>query len=83
MIVSLSLTLLLCLVASSNGVTVNTEVQRTIDLTSPIVKIVVDIKATNVDKEYQIVFPDSQAKQIALLSVVKKGKAIKTTAPVS
>lgn len=78
-----ALTLIASVVRSATGAAVNTEVQRTIDLTSPIVKITVDIKATNVEKEYQIAFPDIQAKQLAFLSVTKKGKLIKTTAPVS
>mmetsp|Transcript_16718 Transcript_16718/g.16817 ORF Transcript_16718/g.16817 Transcript_16718/m.16817 type:complete len:453 (+) Transcript_16718:63-1421(+) len=69
--------------SSINCQVINTEVQRTIDLTGPIVKITADIKATNIEKEYEIIFPDSQAKQLAYLTVTKKGKTIPTTAPVS
>jgi len=83
MISYFGLILIVSLFGNGKATTVNTEVQRTIDLTSPIVKIILDIKATNVEKEYQIVFPDSQAKQLSFLSVTKKGKTVKTTAPVS
>ena len=70
----------ICVISSE---VINTEVQRTIDLTSPIVKVTIDVKAINIEKEYQIGFPDFQAKQLAFLSVSKKGgKSLPTTAPV-
>ena len=73
---------LLCAFKSS-AETINSEVQRTIDLTSPVVKITVDLKVTGIENEYQIAFPDSHAKQLAYLSVSKKGgKSLPTTAPV-
>jgi len=60
----------------------NKEVTRTIDATSPSVKISAEIKATDVDKEYQIAFPSSQAEHLAFLSVKHNKKELKISAPV-
>ena len=61
---------------------VNKDVQRIIDASSSILKIFIDIKAADVDKEYQIVFPTSAAKKLAFLSVQQKGKSLVVEAPV-
>lgn len=66
--------------ASSVG---NKDVQRTIDASSSILKIFMEIKATDVDKEYQLVFPTSAAVKLAFLSVQHKGKSLVIAAPVA
>ena len=62
---------------------VNTEVLRTIDLTSAIVKMTIELKISNIEKEYKIAFPDSQAEKLSFIAVYKKGKQLPLTAPVS
>jgi hypothetical protein len=62
--------------------TVNKDVQRVIDASSSILKIFIDIKASDVDKEYKLLFPTSVAKKLAFLSVQQKGKGLVVTAPV-
>jgi hypothetical protein len=74
--------LLLAFVMSVSATT-NTEIQRVIDLTSPMVKITIDVKASNIEKEYKISFPDDQAKHLAFISVTKKGKSLPVSAPVT
>ena len=66
--------------ASSVG---NKDVQRTIDASSSILKIFMEIKATDVDKEYQLVFPTTAAVKLAFLSVQYKGKSLLIAAPVA
>ena len=61
---------------------INKDVQRTIDASSSILKIFIDIKATEVDKEYQLIFPTSSARKLAFLTVQQKGKSLVVTAPV-
>lgn len=63
--------------------TVNRDVQRTIDASTSILKIYTDIKAAEIDKEYQLVFPTYQAKNLAFLSISQKGKSLIIAAPVS
>eukprot|EP01041_Mallomonas_annulata_P011993 gene11993-25125_t len=75
--------LVLAFAYTASSAPINTDVQRTIDLTSPVVKITIDVKVSNIEKEYKIAFPDIQAKQLAYLSVSKKGQVIPTTAPVT
>lgn len=62
--------------------TVNKDVQRVIDASSSILKIFIDIKATDVDQEYKLLFPTSAAKKLAFLSVQQKGKGLIVAAPV-
>ena len=61
---------------------VNKDVQRTVDASSAIVKIYIDIKAADVGKEYNLVFPTDQAKHLAFISVTRKGKDLSIAAPV-
>lgn len=81
---SSSLSIFLLLLASISCVSsvTNMDVQRIIDASSSILKIFIDIKAADVDKEYQIVFPTSAAKKLAFLSVQQKGKSLVVAAPV-
>lgn len=72
-----ALCLLLCIHAQ-----INKEVNRVIDATNPSVKITADIKAEDVDKEYKIAFPSSQAEHLAFLSVKHNKKELKISAPV-
>ena len=79
----ISLILVIGLLGFVRSATINTDVQRTIDLTTPVVRMTIDLKASNIDKEYLITFPDTLASHLAYLSVTRKGKPIKTTAPVT
>jgi dihydroxyacetone kinase len=63
--------------------TVNKDVQRTIDASTSILKVYTDIKAVDIDKEYLLVFPTYQAKNLAFLSISQKGKSLIIAAPVS
>jgi dihydroxyacetone kinase len=63
--------------------TINKDVQRTIDASTSILKVYTDIKAADIDKEYMLVFPTYQAKNLAFLSVTQKGKSLIIAAPVS
>ena len=60
----------------------NTEVIRTIDASTSIVKITTEIKAVNVKGEYQIAFPTHEAKSLSFISVSLKGKVLPLSAPV-
>ena len=71
------LTLLACASAQ-----VNTEVTRTIDASTSIVRIAAEIKAANLKGEYQVAFPTAEAKSISYLSVSLKGKPLPLSAPV-
>lgn len=64
------------------GQVINSEVTRTIDASSAIVKLTADIKAVNVKGEYQVAFPTSTAKSLAFLTVSLKGKSLPISAPV-
>jgi hypothetical protein len=82
--------LIICLVAlffaaisELSAVIVNKEITRTIDATSAVVKLTIDIKAINVNGEYDITFQNTQAKHVAFLSATSKGKALTVNAPVS
>ena len=61
---------------------VNKDVQRTVDASTAIVKMYIDIKAADVGKEYNLVFPTYEAKHLAFLSVTRKGKDLSIAAPV-
>jgi oligosaccharyltransferase complex subunit alpha (ribophorin I) len=80
-----SLFIVVALLALIDGVTsaVNKDVQRTIDASSAILKIYIDIKAIEVEKEYQLIFPTDHAKNLAFLSVTQKGNNLAITAPVA
>lgn len=74
--------LILALIAVATSA-INKDVQRTIDASSAILKIYIDIKATEVDKEYKLVFPTYQAEKLAFLSISLKGKKLAVSAPVA
>lgn len=78
---TLKIFVLLCL--TTNAVIINDEIHRTIDISSPILRITIEIKASHIDGEYEICFHDYIAKHIAYLSVNSKGNLLKTTAPVN
>ena len=71
-----------CLVLNQVASVVNKDVQRTVDASTAIVKMYIDIKATDVGKEYNLVFPTYEAKHLAFLSVSRKGKEVSISAPV-
>lgn len=73
--------LIVAILASASSV-INRDVQRTIDASSSILKVFMDVKAADVEKEYQLVFPTSMAKKLAFLSVQQKGKSLVVAAPV-
>ena len=53
---------------------VNKDVVRTIDATTAILRISVDLKATNVEnKQYILIFPDYEASHLAFIQVTAKG----------
>lgn len=61
------------------GLTTNTDVTRTIDATSAIVKITIDIKAEDIENnQYNIVFNTEQNNHLSFLSV-KENKNVLTT----
>ena len=62
--------------------TINKEVSRTIDAASSIVRVSTEIKIADGGKEYQLIFPDSQANHLSYLSVILKGK-LKDKLPIS
>ena len=61
---------------------VNKDVQRTVDASTAIVKMYIDIKAADVGKEYNLIFPTYEANHLAFLSVTRKGKDLSIAAPV-
>jgi hypothetical protein len=74
--------LALVAIAWASGTAVNKDVQRTVDASSSTLKIYLDIKATNVEKEYQIAFPTYQAEHLSFIEVKQKGKALRVSAPI-
>jgi Ribophorin I len=75
--------LLACASISQVASVVNKDVQRTIDATTSMVKIFIDIKAEEVKKDYELVFPTEEAAHLAFLSVSRKGKELPISAPVA
>lgn len=73
--------LIVAVLASASSV-INRDVQRSIDASSSILKIFMDVKAADVEKEYQLMFPTSMAKKLAFLTVQQKGKNLLLAAPV-
>ena len=55
------------------GEIINTEVTRTIDATTAILKINAEIKASGVNGEYQLAFPEAQARHISFMTASAKG----------
>jgi len=72
----------LAILGASLAQVLNTEVIRTIDASTSIVKITAEIKAANVKGEYQIAFPTQEAKSLSFISVSLKGKVLPLSAPV-
>jgi hypothetical protein len=62
---------------------VNKEVSRVVDASTSVVRITTEIKATNVENEYQLIFPHDAVKKLAFLSVTINGKELFVNAPVS
>ncbi len=79
----ISALLLLLAVISKAAAVVNNEVTRIVDASTSVVRITSDIKASNVDKEYQIIYTHDMAKHLAFQSVTSKGKSLTVRAPVS
>lgn len=79
---SMAALLLLSLSLAVHAGTKNLEVTRTIDASTAVLKIFAEIKATEVGKEYQLVYPTSLAKRLAFLLVTRKGKDLPVLAPV-
>lgn len=77
----LFLVLFVLFLVAINGEIVNREVSRVIDASSAIVHLTIDIKASDVLGEYDLVFPDSQARHLSFLSATHKGKALEILAP--
>ena len=72
----------LSVAAMVHAATKNVEVTRTIDASTAVLKIFAEIKATEVGKEYQLVYPTALAKRLAFLLVTRKGKDMPVLAPV-
>ncbi len=75
--------LLALIVSMTYGSVINKEVTRIIDASNSVIRITTDIKAANVNGEYQIVLSDEFVRKLAFLSVSSKGKTIHVPAPVS
>lgn len=80
------LTFIIIFTLSINAEVINKEVIRSIDATSSIVRVTTEIKVSNVNKEYKLIFSNYQANYLAYISASIKGKAsveLPTTAPVT
>lgn len=58
---------------------INKDIQRTVDASSSMVKIITEIRATGVVSEYIFCFPKAQAEHLAYISVTNKGKQLEIT----
>lgn len=74
--------LLLVLVVAVVGKIVNTEVSQSIDASTQVLRYSADIKASNVDKDYSLYFPNTWANNLAYLSVTQKGQSVVVRPPV-
>ena len=61
---------------------INDEILRVIDATSSIVTITMDIKASDVESSYDIMFPNHLANKLAFISVNSGSKKLDVSAPV-
>jgi hypothetical protein len=61
---------------------VNKDVTRVVDASTSVVRVSATIKAENVDNEYQIIFSNSMAEHLSILSVTAKGQPLSVKAPV-
>lgn len=64
------------------GTVVNKEVTRVVDASNSVVRVTTNIKAVNVEGEYQLIFPNELASHLAHISVSSKGNALLVSAPV-
>jgi len=75
--------ILLSFVSCLYGETVNTDVSQVFDASTSVVRYSAEIKASEVAGDYQLIFPNSWAQNLAFLSVTSKGKQLDVKAPVS
>jgi len=61
---------------------INKDVSRIIDATTSIVRVSTNIKAVNIDDEYNLIFPNDVAGKLAFLSVKLKGEQLAVKSPV-
>ncbi len=62
---------------------INTDVSQVIDATSSMVRYSADVKISEVEKEYRVIFANKWADHLAFLSVTtSKGKALNVLSPV-
>jgi hypothetical protein len=73
------------IVSTTLSIPINTEIQRTIDASKAIVKITTEIKTENVNEEneYDIIFPNSKAKNLAFLSIKINDKDQEILSPIT
>lgn len=72
----------LSIVAVAAGAVVNKEVTRVVDASNSVVRVTTNIKAANVEGEYQLVFPNELAAHLAHIAVSSKNVALAVSAPV-
>mmetsp|Transcript_13654 Transcript_13654/g.18686 ORF Transcript_13654/g.18686 Transcript_13654/m.18686 type:complete len:450 (+) Transcript_13654:22-1371(+) len=72
---------LLCILSKTVAVE-NKEVSRTIDATSSVLRIVTDIKASDIAGKYDLVFENTQARNLAYLAVTLKSKTLSVSPPI-
>ncbi|KAJ1416540.1 Ribophorin I [Ochromonadaceae sp. CCMP2298] len=77
-------TLLAVLLAAltATGAVVNKDVTRVVDASTSVVRVSATIKAENIENEYQIIFSNSMAEHLSILSVTAKGQPLVVRAPV-
>lgn len=68
--------------AMVSGAVVNKEVTRIVDASNSVVRVTTNIKAINVEGEYQLVFPNELAAHLAHIAVSSKGSVLSVSAPV-
>ena len=81
----LLLIIFISLFVSALSIPINTEIQRTIDASKAIVKITTEIKTENVNEgnEYDIIFPNPNAKNLAFLSIKINDKDQEILSPIT
>jgi hypothetical protein len=62
---------------------INSDVQRTIDISKAIVRVTIDIKVNGVENEYKIAFLDQYAKQLSYLHIENKNTSLDISSPVT
>lgn len=75
------ITFFFILITTISSQIVNNEITRIIDVSTSLLKIFVDIKASNVDNEYLLSFPTSQAINIAFLKATINKKELVISSP--